>query len=292
MAHRLRPLNEVTFTYHAREFMLFYDKHRSLCDEISGMKKRRLIEDGVPNDIEITKNNFILAIKNLSGYVENFMYALPDSAKKKEMRKRIYDLEEKFTNDIDYENMLKSETSMRLDKKIILNKKYLEYVIECYDVANTMSFYLQQSLMTHTSDIKSLLAYKDTQAFYNNLADYRGEMTTDLAYFRFENLFKHFKKTLGFYYTYKMFIDQEMDVQINEMLKKAKDYVLNIKIMEIVIRMRNKSQTDIDLIYVKEKGHLIRRLFQEVFYLSTKSLSEKNIIPKVKHIVLIDKTLI
>ena len=55
---------EIEFAQHNLEFQRFYEKHKRLCDEMSGLKIRTVGEVAGPDRMIITRVNFGYAIKN------------------------------------------------------------------------------------------------------------------------------------------------------------------------------------------------------------------------------------
>jgi len=285
-------IGEVNFANHLHEFARFYDKHKSLCDEITGMQKRVWYENGEEKTMKITKTNFLYAIKKLSSFVIDNIHYIVDKEMRKDILKQVNELEQKYIEDEIYQEYIKKEKILTTKEKINFNVLYFNYIIKCFTLSSKLVDLLQNSIMISTSEIKKTVDFYDLKQLYENLAKYRDEVSNDISNFSFKYIFKHFKKILGYYYTYKIMIPPQKIIEINMLIQKLFSYIMNEEIINYVILANNNTLNQNDLKKIKQEGKFVKNVLMQIYKMVNESLSEKRILPKVEKDVLIDKTLI
>lgn len=286
-------VHEVIIANHIREFSRFYDKHKTLCDEITGVKKRTIIEKGNPLPIEITRLNFHFAIKRLYAFIIDNIHYVTEKDKRNEIEVEINNIEQSFINDSDYNEYVKRNDSLVIDDKIKFNIKYFKYVLRCFELSGKFVKYLQNSLMINTKDIKKSISFFEYGNFFENLSQYRDEISNDLSDFRFKDILTHLKKIIGYHYTYRVFMLQtELEV-IDLLINTLISYVLKEEFVGYIIKTnKNDFLTNDERFDIQIETIFIKQILSRIYVLMNESLSERNILPKVSKKELIDKTLI
>lgn len=284
-----RSANEVEFANHMLEFIRFYNKHKDLCDEISGIKKRIWYENGEEKSLEINAHNFLFAIKRVESFVIDNVHYIKDRYVRNKIEEKTLKLEEDYSNDVDY-NKLKDKKDLTEEKKIEFNRMYFNYIIRCFNIAHEVSINLQSSLMIGTKDIKKNLKFHNSQQFFENLAKYRDEMSNDIANYLFKDTLKHMKKIMGYHYTYRIMISKKKIFDIDYLMRLIFSYVMNKETLRLMFKKGEYTQKEKE--ELKRKSYFIKMVFMSIYKMTNEELSDRNILPKVETEVLIDKTLI
>ena len=290
--YQFQKTNEVAFVNHIYEFIRFYAKHKSFCDEISGIKERVIIEDGKERKFRIKKENFSFAIKKLTAFVMDNLHYVKDVEDMRLLEKEVASIELEFNNDKEYEKLSESTNRSR-DQEIILQTKYLQYLLKCYKIGNVMQTLLQSSLMIGTKDMKKAITYFNDTPFFENLSRYRDEVSENLANFKIRNLYDHIKYIVGYYYTYRILISNEEADVVNTILDNLIPVSLDPEMIHIVMDLGNrKGLTNSEMELAKIEARRFKKTLSKIYYITNKALSEKNILPKVKERIKVDTTLI
>lgn len=287
-----QKVNEVGFSNHIYEFIQFYNDHKSFCDEISGIKERILIEDGSEKKFFISPINFSFGIKRVYSFVIAYSHYFTDKEEKKEIDRRVKELEERFLSDYEYERLANLNTR-NADQDYYLYKSYLNYLFECYKIGNFLYTLLQSSIMISTSEMKKAIGYYNDTAFFERLSIYRHEVSEDLANFKLRNVLEHVKKVVGYYYSYSIFISPNDSTRIDRIIDLLVDYCFDPELNRLVTKLKNKvSLANSELDLIKDETNRIKGVLSKIYYITNLSLSRKNILPKVKKRIHIDTTLI
>jgi len=295
MAEKERKAYEVEFVNHILEFSRFYDKHKDLCDEITGMKKRVWYEDDVEKKMEIQRHNFLYAIKRLDSFVIDNIHYITQKNRRDEITQRMRKLEDEYINDEKYHSFTEKERNRFLlsdNEKIEYNQLYFHYITKSFDISHDMNMYLQESLMISTSDIKKNIKFYNDQRFFYNLAAYRDEVSNDIANFSFMYLLKHFKKILGYHYTYRILVPKKELFDIDALINGIFSYIMNRETLELHNEANKEKILPAVKARIKQESVWVKSVLAEIYKMTNEALSEKNILPKVDTEVLIDKTLI
>jgi hypothetical protein len=127
-------VDEVKFKNHLSEFQRFYANHKSFCDEVTGIRPRSIVENGITKEFFIDKDNFIFAIRKLNAFVIDNLHYIKSIADSRKIQKDLDELENGFINDKVYQSLANRKRSAT--DEIILTKKYLEYIIVIFDIGN------------------------------------------------------------------------------------------------------------------------------------------------------------
>ena len=200
-------IDEVTFKNHISEFQRFYRNHKSFCDEVAGIKPRVLYEDNEVKEFYVKRENFIFAIRKLTAFVIDNLHYIKNISDVRIIEKECYDLEQSYTEDALYHKLLNKTRTK--EEEITLNKLYIEYVIKVYEIGNMLVNLLQSSLMIATSKVAKDVEYHNETAFFDELSQYRSEISDSISNYRFSDTLIQLKRILGYHYTYKIFLKQE-----------------------------------------------------------------------------------
>lgn len=280
--------NVVEFSYTNQEFSNFYDRHKSLCDEISGSKLVTFKYLKNQEDIEIKKENFIIAIKRLHAFIINYSHCFDDKADEKILFSMMFKLEEDFIEDVEYNGLIAKSKDLVMTDKVDFSIRYYDYLFRCFDIIVKTSEYLQKSMMIGTKNIKKLTEWFDAKPFFENLGNYRTEVSNIISNFVVSDVELHYKKILGYHYTYRLFVDYEELHKIDKIIELCNSYILNKKFMKFVFDIKeNRIKQDKQ---IRQENLFLKRVLYMILKLTNKSLSNKNILPKINRKVMFDKT--
>jgi len=287
-----KNLNEVAFVNHAYEFFRFYDKHKNLCNELSGIKERVVLYKGSEKKFFIGAENFAYGIKKLQSFIIDNLHYVPDKFEVKEIQTLVLKLEQDYLNDKEYISLIDmNHRNFNLD--LLLQKKYFEYLLRSFEIGNRLSKLLQSSLMVSTRDIHKKIEYHDDSGLFENLARYRDELSDNLANFKVQTALDSFKHILSYYYTYKLLMDKnDVDV-IETVIPLILKYLLEENLFRIIFNLKH----DINLTVQQEttlrnETFLIKGNLSKIYYIVNRSLSEKRILPKIQRKIFMDRSLI
>ena len=288
---RERDLDEVGMSNHSYEFFRFYERHRKHCEQIVGIKPIKKIENNQEQTFYIDKHNFLFAIKKLDSFIIDNIHYVINKNDRLEIEERMKEFEEEFLNDKKYQRYIREPPKQASRELVDYNYKYVNYVIKCFEISHELSQLLQDSLMISTMSTRKKINYWNTKNFFENLSTYRDEITNDLSLFSFKNVIIHFKKILGYHYTYRLMIDQNDLVYIDKILNIVFSYLMLNSTIELIIRANKNNINKDEIIDIEKKALWIKKMLSKVYILTNKSLSERNILPKVTEKILIDRSL-
>lgn len=276
--------HEVGYADTAKEFTNFFLWHKTLCDELAGAKELGFREEENQQRIFIKEDNFIFGIRRLQAFVINYSYAFDDAIKKQEIMKKVFTLEKEFFDDERYHE-LAGKKGLSFESEAELKKMYFKYLIRCYEIIVKMSIYLKSSLMVKTRSIETRLVYRDTKSFFDFLGDYRKEISNSISHFVISKTLKHYKKVLGYHFTYRMFCDPDELMKIDKCIKVMNSYIFQEDFMRFIYN--NKNNEDTTLI---ENNIMIKKILLYIIERTNESLMIRGILPKIRRKILIDKT--
>jgi hypothetical protein len=286
-----RPKDELAFVNHIFEFVRFYNNHRLFCDQISGLKGKQVTSAQSEIQVYITEKNFILAIRKLNAFVIDNMHYIKDISDSVTIQFQISDLENRFLNDKLFIELVAKEYRYS-DDETLLQKKYFEYLLSCFEIESKLLRLLQSSLMVSPSEIKKYVSYHNPTQFFENISYYREEVSNDISQFRLSDTLKHIKKILGYIYSYKILLKEEEILLIEELQRMLILYVLDEKTLENVKKASQELIPSDEMVLLSEDSRRIRRMIEYLYLLTNKCLAERNIFPKIQRKIFIDKTTI
>lgn len=282
--------NVVKFSYTNQEYASFYEKHKMLCDEMSGIKPRIIKTHNSQTEIIITKEVFILAIKRLEAFIINYSHDFDDKTKQKEVFSDIAELEGDYNSDSLYNSFctkIKNKQNLSMQERINFNILYFSYLFRAFELLVKVGTYLQSSMMIGTINIKKLIEWYDTKPFFDNLTNYRDEVSNSLSNFSIYDIIDQYKKILGYHYTYRLLVDYKELNAVDYLIRICNQYIFNYDFMLFVEKSaQNKKITD----EVKKQSGFLKKILSTIYRLTNESLSNKNILPKINKKVLFDKT--
>ena len=280
---------EIVHTNHKLEFFRFFNRHKRLCDEISGLKS---VGVGDGKEIVITRYNFVLGIRLLDSFITEFLPYVYVVDKANLIRDRFDKLEHSFINDEDYTNFVSKGDSINVTNDVLFSKKYILYLRECFEISFTLSKFLQSSLNISSKEIVKNLSFVSYEAFFNNLSVYKEEVASVLSNSDFSNLFTCYKKMLGFFYTYRYLVAIREQKHIIFLFNSIYDYIILDENIKLLGKFKDGVINGGNVKDLRNEFFTIRRGFNLIFDLIIKSLQLKNILPKATSEVLVDTSLI
>lgn len=280
---------EVVHTNYKLEFLRFFESHKRLCDEISGLKFHVLSDD---SKVLIGKENFGLGIKRLNSFIIDYLHYVDELVKREDVWSRFLRLESSFFGDVEYSGFVKKSGDLSNTQEVLFTKKYIFYLRECFEVSFVMAKYLQKSLNIASREVVKNLQFVNYDGFFNNLSAYREEVANDLSNLDWSCLFDSYKKLLGYYYTYKYIVGKREDKHIVDLLGFIYGYITLDDVVRFIIRLKDGDVSEGMVRDLRGDFVVLRNSFNKVYFLVNYSLSLKNILPKSNREVLIDNTLI
>lgn len=284
---------EVIFSNHKLEFIRFFNAHKKICDEISGLKYHVIGTVHGDERKVITKKNFNVGINKLRSFVTDYFYNIDDKGQGEELNRMIGKLEDSFNNDVVYKSFIAKGDNIGITQEVMFNKLYLKYLLQSFEITYYMSIYLQKSLNLSSKEIIKTVAFVDYDSFFNNLSHYRDETVSVLSNLSYINLYDNFKKILGYYYTYRYLLDIESNNLIKKSIFLLYGYITDENTIKRIIRIKGGGDISKDYLYMVNKDfQIIKDLFNWIYNICNKGLKNKNILPKTKVRLMEDNTLI
>ena len=284
---------EIEFAQHNLEFQRFYEKHKRLCDEMSGLKIRTVGEVAGPDRMIITRVNFSYAIKRLNVFIIDNLHYIGNHITRKNMEDNIQEIETDFLNNEEYQNYIRKADNLTNTAEMQFNIMYLDYLKKCFELAYEIGFALQSSVSISSREVVKTIAYVDYKGFFYNLSAYRDEMADNISNITYSELQDHYKKIMGYFYTYRYLITQREQRHIMDLLDLIYAYITNPEVTKIIMKLKSDGEkTKTFTEETKRKLQRIKLAFNKIYFLCNWSLSMKNILPKSSTRTLIDKTLI
>ncbi len=282
---------EVKFSIYGGEFARFYENHKKLCDQISGLKIKSLYNPLGNVNITINQDNFLEAIQSLSGFFSDVSHYM-DILQRKILRSKIDDLEEEYLKDEIYANLLTKKKDLSSSQRLEKDKLYLNYLTKSLKVASEIFESLQKSMAVTTSDIVKMIRYENFDEFYSQLTAYRNEMIDSISHFSYKDMLSNIKKTMGYYYTYSYLIGKREKFWIEELFKILIDYYNEEETVRNIIQIEENELSESKRKELKQLSADIKSILEKIYFLCNYSLSQKNILIKTSEKVLIDKSLV
>lgn len=283
---------EVAFVNHQMEFIRFYDNHYKINKEVAGFEEITLIEQGVEKKISIGLDNFWFAIKRVQAFVIDNIHYINRFDDRRKLLRVMNQIEEDFVTDSRFSYLLRKDE--RSGKEVIeLNYIYFDYLIRCFKLVNILCLLLQPTLMVNTRALKKALAYRDESYFFINLGRYRNDLANDLANFKLINVIDHYKKVLGYYYTYKMLLVDSETFSLDPVVEDITSLINSKEVTDLLIYMRENNEYS-DQMKTKMTYYVvsIKNILFAFYYLINNFLSERRVLPKTTTREVIDFTLI
>jgi hypothetical protein len=287
----INSLNQVVYTEHVHEFVRFYKHHQKLNEEIAGLREKRFYEFGTEKVIIIKRDNFWIGLKTLQAFIIDNIHYVKRYSDVNSVLSSFDKLEEDFTEDEEYSKLSdKVHKGLTLNpaEDIEFNLKYLSYLVRCFELGYKLNMLLQTTLMINIKNQKDLI-FRDEGQFFESLANYRNFLVDDLANFRVKNTLEHFKRVLGYYYTYKvLFLEDE-----TKLMDRLIIMLYELIISEDAIKIIKEAQSiNHNKLYIKRFGVKVKFALCKIYSQTNSFLSERNILPKRKSRENMDFTLI
>ena len=285
-------INEVKFAEHIFEFIRFYKNHQRLNEEIAGLREKRFYEFGTEKTIIIKRETFWIGLKTLQAFLIDNIHYVKRYSDVNSILKEFDKLEEDFTNDEDYSKTatkLKKGISITEAEDVEFNIMYLKYLIRCFELGYKLNMLLQTTLMINIKNQKELI-FRDERQFFESLANYRTYLVDDLSNFRVKNTFEHFKRILGYYYTYKVLFLSEETLLMDKLIRIMYEILICPETVKLI--KESKKEKPMHQETMKKFGVRFKYGLCKIYSQTNSFLSERNILPKRKTRQNMDFTLI
>jgi len=292
MKGNISNMNQVNFAEHLFEFVRFYKHHQKLNEEIAGLREKRFYEFGTEKTIIIKRETFWFGLKNLQAFLIDNIHYVKRYVDVTKILDDFEKLELEFTSDTIYAGF-----ADKVRKKVILstgddtdfNIRYLRYLVRCFELSYRLNMLLQTTLMINIKNQKDLV-FRDERQFFESLANYRNYLVDDLANYTVKNTVGHFKRVLGYYYTYKVLFLSEETSLMDSLIVTLYDIITDEEGIKIIKDSQNLTSTNSPK--VKKFGIDIKYALCKIYAQTNSFLSERNILPKRKQKQNMDFTLI
>ncbi len=284
----------INFANYNKEFLRFYDKHRFLCDEIAGNRKRFYTDSkGVQVEEVVTKYNFLKGIQKANAFIIDNIHYIKKHKDKILIQNLIFDLEQRYLSDEIYQKLSIKQGNLNAQDLLLFNLKYFQYLIEVFELSYQMTLLLQDSMMISTRGVKKTINFHSNIAFFDNLSEYRDEVSDDISRFHITTANKHVRKMLGYVYTYKFILNSYSVSVIDQLMSSVLSIITSEEITKHLLQARLTDTLSINQkLQLARKGIPIKKALMKAYELVNTSLGEVNILPKINKEIFMDRSLI
>jgi len=283
----------VKWATHEYEFQRFYEAHQKICSNISGVLNVMLHTDDYEyRPIIINKSNFDIAIKNLEIFFHENEQYFTNKLNVRDINIKLNDLEDDYINNNEYHYLVKKVNDLNEQQKIKLESMYLKYMIECFNILEEIVIYLQPTIMINLNNISKKVRYSSEITFYRELSKYRDLMKTGLSSFQYVNMSRSIRVLLSYHYTYRFLMDTKRCTYIDELFSKLLSYMLNTKTLRRIEKLKNTNYEDLTVEQkskIREHNKWIKKVMYKIYYLTNKALSDRDVLPRAKKKILMDR---
>ena len=284
----------INFANYNKEFLRFYDKHRFLCDEIAGNRKRFYTNsEGVQVEEVVTKYNFLKGIQKANAFIIDNIHYVKRHKDKILIQNMIFDLELRYLSDDNYHRLSIKKGNLNAQDLLTFNLKYFKYLIEVFELSYQMTLLIQDSMMISTRGVKKTIKFHSNIAFFDNLSEYRDEVSDDISRFHITTANKHVRKMLGYVYTYKFILNSYSVSVIDQLMSSVLSIITSEEITKHLLQAKQTDSLSIQQkLYLAKKGIPIKKALMKAYELVNTSLGEVNILPKINKEIFTDRSLI
>jgi len=235
-----------------------------------------------------------MLLKELNVFIIDNLHYIGNHITRKNMEDKIQEIETDFLNNEEYQNYIRKADNLtntaEMQFNIIVFRLLEENVLSWL---MRLVFALQSSVSISSREVVKTIAYVDYKGFFYNLSAYRDEMADNISNITYSELQDHYKKIMGYFYTYRYLITQREQRHIMDLLDLIYAYITNPEVTKIIMKLKSDGEkTKTFTEETKRKLQRIKLAFNKIYFLCNWSLSMKNILPKSSTRTLIDKTLI
>lgn len=281
-----KSIGVVNFANLNHEFTMFHQKHKDLCQSISGMESKQ------DQDLRIDSKNIVEKLKHTkANIIEYFAYTSRDFQKK--VKEDMNNLMEDLIEDSEYEKLRVTPKGARRTpgQNVIFYQKYYKYIIKLFSIIGFYGDEMTTTFMPRKSDRQKMLKYSNQGEFYGQFTRYKTSVSRELGKFNIYKCHKTIIYLLGFYFAYYLFIEPESRKLCEEVFSNILSIVTDNKILSVLATGKEHLtgpqrgvMRDLDL---KLQDGLLA-----IFARMTYSYSEFGVMPKLDKKILIDKTTI
>jgi len=275
----------VTFAKHDIFFNYFFDTHSRILNNLSELEFSNLF------------NGFSILINFHSGYSYWLNDELKDisfiNIKRNELETdKDYIYIRKNTNNGDNINNLNIK-NLILYNTVIFNsiREQLEIFGEL--IENLAKDDILPNLTSKGTEYEKNVMYASYQKFYEHLYEFHFKIGNMFSEFNLLKFLKTIKYVMGFFYGYIFYLNQTTIRDINKKINIAWSLYNNEKTIKILLDLlNNKSLLDSEIKLLRETQQDLFMLLTDIFRSINEDMPKKNLMPKKKERVTIDKTLI
>lgn len=281
-----KAIGVVNFANLNHEFTMFHQKHKDLCQSISGMESKQ------DQDLRVDNKNIIDKLKHTkANIIEYFVYTSRDFQKK--VKKDMNDLMEELLDDTDYEKLriVPKGSRRNPNQNIIFYQKYYKYIIKLFSIIGFYGDEMTTTFMPRKSDRQKMLKYSNQGEFYSQFTRYKYSVSGELGKFNIYNCHKTIIYLIGFYFAYYLFIEPESRKLCEGVFSNILSIVTDGSVLtalatgkDTITKGQRALMRDLDL---RLQDGLLA-----IFARMTYSYSEFGVMPKIDRKILIDKTTI
>lgn len=262
----------VTFANLNYAFIKFQEQLKNLCQSVSDNDKKDVYK----------------SFKK----VKSFIYEYLNYVKEEQIRVQIINSLDRINKDImEDREYLELSKSDNLNDKILFNQKYYSYLTRMFRALGIFGDDLSSTFMPTKSDRQKLLKYTNNNPFFEHFTFYKSSVSERLSEFNIFNFKLCFDYTLGFYYAYYGFIDEESRLLIDRVYSNILGVVLDHRILSLIIR-GYKYLNQEEKLFIKDIDNQLHNALLNIFFRYNYSYSDYGIMPRMESKVIIDRTTI
>ncbi|MFW6312154.1 MAG: hypothetical protein ACOC1K_07965, partial [Nanoarchaeota archaeon] len=211
----------VDFANFNYEFMKFQKKYKLLCQDIAKLPKDNFIK---------VKNN---SIKMASSFIHEYLFYVESDLVRQQIIRDLNKLEIQIEKNEDYKRLCDNKIKTDL-QEIKFQETYFNTIIRLYNIIGVVADELSSSFMPNKSNREKLLSYMNSNSFFEEFSNYKGEISEIIANFNIKEFDNILSQLLGFYFGYYLFIDVKSRNEIEKVFSSILSIYLNHEIFGCV----------------------------------------------------------
>lgn len=280
----ITKINEVNWFYHKIEFDRFYVSHQKLCRQILGISYFEFYNEKDLKSEKLTATKLNESIKLLSAFVVDNIHYVKDELERSKLETDLDELEVQIIVDQVYSRLaekIEKSNSVSIDELIQFNQIYFTYINKLFDIFDRLLFFLQGSLMISPSSILKSVDYSNFEQFFVKLSEYRVNMSSNLARFKFTETLDLYKRTLAYYWTYRVLVNTHQKKKVDFILGKLIELILNSDNIKLILSEKNNgTQSKEYQVKILKYSKIIKDSLRLIYSMVNSNLESKNILPK------------
>lgn len=238
---------------------------------------------------ENDKHELEKTLKLVKSFVFEYLPFIYTGDLREHFYKLVNQVKEDVMNDKEFQklNLTPNKSTMEL---LTHNQKYYEYVVRLYRIVGMFGDELSKTFMPNKTDRDKLLKFSYNNAFFDYFATYKNQTAYSVANFNLISFKEGITAILGFYYAYYLFVDEMSRSLIEKVFSHIFNIVLNKKILILIIANKELSPEKIETLKLMDSK--MHDSVSMIFFRCSFSFSQYNVLPKIQHRVLIDRSTI